>query len=79
MSTVRCDTYGAREERFVCGHLTLDAVGLGFWQAEDCAWCDACERRRIDVGGDWVGVAGEALDAKLVCDLCFETIRSDMR
>jgi hypothetical protein len=56
---IGCGRHGdAREQAFVCEHL-LHGTGRGFFfdradeDAHPDAWCNACERLRLDNGGEW--------------------------
>jgi hypothetical protein len=78
---ISCGRHGeAREPAFVCEHL-LHGTGRGFFfdRADDDphpdAWCKACERLRIDNGGDWTEALTKQVNIQLVCDSCYQEIK----
>ncbi len=82
--TIKCDVHGPQQETFVCGHLfaaTRAAKRVGFHTAVDPdnprpdAWCDGCEKRFQDSGGDWEGPHEKEADIKLLCGVCYDEIR----
>ena len=62
--TITCDVHGPQQTTFVCGHI-LDGLRsgkrVGFHSAVEPhnpradAWCDECEKRVQDAGGEWEG------------------------
>src|ERR1700728_167149 len=79
--SISCGRHGeAREQAFVCKHL-LHGTGRGFFfdRANDDphpdGWCNACERLRVDNGGEWTEALTKQINIQLVCDRCYQEIR----
>ena len=77
-----CESHGNLQAAFVCQHL-FSGSGRGFNWAEDpddpdarCpdAWCNACEAIWQEEG-EWNEHAMAFADIKVVCVLCYESIR----
>lgn len=79
---VDCGNHGYRRPAFVCQHLNLEKVN-GFHESFDsykgmkldeeddfCAWCDECEKVRIEKKG-WNDESENFAKIKLVCEECF--------
>lgn len=82
MATVQCATHGAQQQTLVCQHIAegLSArrrVGF-FWTTEASddarpnAWCRDCENRVRATGGEWVDLALEHLQPKVLCVACYD-------
>ena len=85
--TVECGTHGTRPAAFVCGHLVEvfpDASQVGFWRSVDdggvdaCGWCDACEQRRVDDGGDWTPEHEKQMNVAMCCLSCLERLQESV-
>ncbi|SRR5712692_969622 len=77
--SVQCVKHGPREAAYVCRHLNLTDK-VGFYQAYDPenpeeevlnAWCDECERVRLEGGGEWNDKSEGFAQIWLVCSECF--------
>jgi hypothetical protein len=64
-------------EHIVEGLSNRHRVGF-FWTTEATedprpnAWCSSCESRVRATGGEWVGVALEHLQPKILCVACYD-------
>ncbi len=80
--TVDCGNHGFKRPAFVCQHLELNSQN-GFEEAfetfkgmdldEDddfAAWCDECEKKRIECDG-WNDVSEAFAKIKLICEDCY--------
>ena len=86
VQTIECATHGTQQETFVCQHVArglLEKVRVGFWwtqhdpgNARPDAWCTECNERVRTMGGEWVGVAEEHLEAKLMCGECYDVAKA---
>lgn len=82
METARCTIHGLQQRTFVCQHIVdglTDRNRVGFfWSVEQLdnprpdAWCTACEERVRATDGEWVGLALENLQAKVLCGACYD-------
>ncbi|KFC19923.1 DUF6882 domain-containing protein [Chryseobacterium sp. FH1] len=80
--TVDCGNHGFKRPAFVCQHLELDSKkgfeesfetfpGMDLEDDDDfSAWCDECERKRIECDG-WNDKSEEFAKIKLVCEDCY--------
>ncbi len=86
MERIECDLHGPTEIAFVCQHIACglllrERVGF-YWTGADPddphpdAWCTACEDRRNKAGGEWVGAAEKHLQAKILCEECYQVAKS---
>ena len=81
--TVRCGTHGQVGLAFACSHLIQERERpLGFFYAEPDrenpepqAWCRSCEEGLVEAG-DWTDELLEKADIRVVCEFCFEGMRS---
>lgn len=77
---VHCEEHGESQATFVCRHL-VHGMGLGFYTADDPdsarpdAWCGACERLRVQHGGEWPEDVEATLGATLQCAGCYDRAR----
>ena len=78
---VRCDSHGMQDETFVCQHIfesLRSRVPVGFIAAADPdtarpdAWCSACEKARIEAGGEWTEEVNALLNIRLLCGVCYD-------
>ena len=59
VNMIDCDKHGKQEETFVCQHIVeslYTKTPVGFYSASEPrgdAWCNECERVRIQEGGGW--------------------------
>ena len=81
LDTVHCDIHGETEQAFVCTHLSVGAVGLGFNRNEPDvenpfpdAWCDECEQIRATHDG-WNKESEGRTKIVLLCSGCYEHAR----
>ena len=87
--TIDCGHHGFKRPAFVCQHLQLDSYrgfeesfetfpGMDLDEDDDfSAWCDECEKKRIECDG-WNDVSKAFAKIKLVCEDCyFETKESN--
>ena len=84
-SGMECPRHGLRKPAFVCHHLQY-GVGLGFVEvaAEDIdpdfpfknAWCEQCERVRLEQDGEWNDVSEGFAKPMAVCEGCYEDIKT---
>ena len=85
METVRCDVHGLQQHTLVCQHV---AEGLsrhqrvGFFcsasrpdNLRPDAWCSACEERVKVTAYEWVGLALEHLQPKVLCGACYDVAK----
>jgi hypothetical protein len=78
---VQCAEHGESRATFICGHL-VRGTGLGFFSAEDPdnprpdAWCGACERLRVQHGGEWPEEVESTLGVTLQCAECYDRVRA---
>lgn len=73
---VECGRHGARRAAFVCRHVA-GGSGLGFHEGDGpdlCAWCEECERVRLEHGG-WDEESEKVAEIMLICEACFEEAR----
>ena len=81
---VHCDTHGDTPATFVCGHLA-SGMAREFYCADDPAnprpdaWCEGCERQRVECGGRWTEEIEAALGVQLLCGGCYDAIRARTR
>lgn len=80
--TIDCGNHGFRRPAFVCQHLELDSnngfeeafetfKGMDLNEDEDFgAWCDECEKKRIECDG-WNDESEAFAKIKLVCEDCY--------
>ena len=82
---IQCDVHGWQEQTFVCQHIAQSlhtGIPVGFyWSSEQAdarpdAWCSACEKARIEAGGDWTPEVEERLKVKLLCGACYDYAKS---
>jgi len=69
----------------VCQHIAEDLIRrkqVGFfWTADDLnnsrpdAWCSACEERVRAAGGEWLDLALEHLQPKILCGICYDVAK----
>jgi hypothetical protein len=68
-----------RDSRHLSASICFMERGFFFDRADDDphpdAWCRACERLRIDNGGDWTEALTKQVNIQLVCDSCYLEIR----
>ena len=87
--TIDCGNHGYKRPAFLCQHLERDSHNgfeesfetfPGMYLDEDddfSAWCDECEKKRIECDG-WNNVSEAFAKIKLVCEDCyFETKESN--
>jgi hypothetical protein len=83
--TVNCGVHGWQEQTFVCRHIAQSlhtGVPVGFYWTRDQAvprpdaWCSACEKARLDAGGDWTPEVEKLLGVKLLCGACYDDAKS---
>jgi hypothetical protein len=78
---VHCGEHGESRPAFVCGHL-VHGAGLGFYTAyspddpRPDAWCGACERLRVQHGGEWPAEVEATLGVMLQCAGCYDRARA---
>lgn len=82
---VECEFHGFQQETFVCQHLmsSLDTkIKVGFNSAPNNernkrpdAWCDNCEQKRIECGGEWNDQSEAFAGVKLLCGSCYDQIK----
>jgi hypothetical protein len=79
--TVQCATHGETGEAFVCAHLNVDSVSLGFNRDDPDdedpfpeAWCDNCEIIHAAYG-EWNDESLELTKFILLCTGCYERAR----
>lgn len=76
-----CDVHGETPATFACWHIA-DGIACGFHHDADApgpwpdAWCDACDERLADNGGEWTEEAEEAADVTARCTHCYEAARA---
>lgn len=81
---VECETHGTSRVAFVCQHLNKDNY-IGFHEAFESnpliepdddyqAWCDECEKIRLQEG-EWNDVSEGFAKIRLICDQCFFEIK----
>src|ERR1700733_5580395 len=68
---ISCGVHGWQDQTFVCQHITESlrtGIPVGFcWSSEQTdprpdAWCSACEKARLEAGGDdWTPEVSEKL------------------
>ena len=82
---ITCSVHGLQEETFVCQHIVESlstGIPVGFnWPPDQDkprpdAWCAACERARIEAGGDWTPEVEKKLGVKLLCGACYDYAKS---
>jgi hypothetical protein len=82
---IECSIHGWQEVTFVCQHIVQSlhtGVAVGFhWPGENSdarpnAWCSACEKFRIEAGGDWTPEVEKKLGVKLLCGACYDHAKS---
>jgi hypothetical protein len=82
---IQCAIHGWQEEAFACQHIAESlhtGVPVGFHWTRDHtvarpdAWCSACERARLDAGGDWTPEVEKLLGVKLLCGACYDYAKS---
>ena len=82
---INCDGHGWQDMTFVCQHVAQSlhtGTPVGFhWSAQSeatrpDAWCSACEKARIEAGGDWTPEVEEKLGIKLLCGMCYDQAKS---
>jgi hypothetical protein len=77
---VSCARHGeGKRQAFVCEHLLHgETQGFFFDQEEGPypdAWCRACERLRVDNGGEWTEELTNKANIQLVCEDCYQEIK----
>ena len=78
---VSCRTHGKRPTGFICRHLNVSAVGLGFYkpdEEEGCplqAWCHQCEQWIQEMDG-LLGPQEIVDNFQTICDRCFSRVES---
>lgn len=81
---VTCESHGTSRAAFVCQHLSKDTY-TGFHEAFESnpliepdddyqAWCDECEKIRLQEG-EWNDVSEGFAKIRLICDQCFFEIK----
>jgi len=81
---VTCESHGTSRAAFVCQHLNKDTY-TGFHEAFESnpliepdddyqAWCDECEKMRLQEG-EWNDVSEGFAKIRLICDQCFFEIK----
>jgi hypothetical protein len=83
---ISCGVHGWQDETFVCQHVAESlhtGVPVGFhWSSEQPdtrpdAWCAACERLRLEAGGDdWTPEVEKKLGITLLCGSCYDDAKS---
>lgn len=81
--TIHCSKHGQRVATFVCHHLAHSAnrgfnIGINPEYADDPfpdAWCDECEQKFEEAGGEWNDEAEEFADIRLICCDCYVAAR----
>ena len=82
---ISCGVHGWQEATYVCQHIAQSlATGIpaGFhWPSDSTnshpdAWCSACEKARIEAGGDWTPEVEKKLGVKLLCGACYDYAKS---
>ncbi|WP_032096973.1 MULTISPECIES: hypothetical protein [unclassified Alteromonas] len=81
-NTVNCCKHGEQQATFVCQHLmdsmtTKNKVGYNSAPESDDnkrpdAWCNQCEVKRLECGGDWNEESEAFANIKLVCGCCYD-------
>ena len=81
MQRVRCASHGDQPQTLVCQHIVqglVDRQRVGFfWSVDDPnnprgdAWCSDCNNR-VKLTGEWVGLALEHLQPKVLCGECYD-------
>lgn len=78
---IHCIEHGEQQATFVCQHIvqTLrDTVPRGFWTSDNPdnprpdAWCDACEARVQETGGEWDDESEAFAGVSLLCGACYD-------
>lgn len=79
---VECGVHGFQNETFVCQHLVeslCSNVFVGYHSSasgpdndRSDAWCDNCEKKRIECGGDWTDESESVARVKLLCGACYD-------
>jgi hypothetical protein len=82
---ITCSQHGSQDSTFVCQHIARSlttGIAVGFhWPRENernprpDAWCSACERMRVDGGGDWTEEMGPSLDIQTLCGGCYDSAK----
>jgi hypothetical protein len=77
---VQCEDHAETVATFMCQHL-VSSSRQGFHCATDLstswpdAWCDACQQA-LQKHGDWTDESEEEAGITLVCNICYENIRT---
>lgn len=79
---VHCGQHGAQPATFVCQHLARSirtGVAVGFHVSGENpgterpdAWCNDCERIRVDEGGEWNDRSETFAGITLLCGRCYD-------
>lgn len=80
--TLQCDSHGSRYSGWVCAHLAKDdSIQLGLHRdapskETPCpdAWCDTCEKVRLQHGGEWNETSEAFCDIKFLCSECYRQV-----
>jgi hypothetical protein len=81
---VKCDEHGQSKPAYVCKHLVqtlCDQIPRGvIWSRDEdqCVngYCDECEMRLDQAGGEWNDELYAEADIKLICEGCFRRVLS---
>jgi len=82
---INCHVHGWQEQTLVCQHIAQSlhtGIPVGFhWSSESTkahpdAWCSACEKARVEGGGDWTPEVEQKLGVKLLCGTCYDYAKS---
>lgn len=82
---ITCQRHGRQPVTFVCRHLA-DSVKsgkvVGFHASTEKpnnprpdAWCDDCERVRLNFGGNWRAESEDYAQVTLLCGSCYDEAR----
>lgn len=80
---ILCGSHGERVATFVCQHLVRGS-NRGFHAGFDPefeddpfpdAWCNECEEKLSEVGGEWDDESEAFADIKVICADCYLTVR----
>jgi hypothetical protein len=78
---IECSTHGAANETFVCEHILSNPAQQWFSEKPDednkwpDSWCAACEEA-FQQQGEWNDKNNQKLNIKLLCNYCYENLRS---
>ena len=80
-SPIICNSHGTQETTYVCQHIAYgleSGQSMGFyWAASEDderpdAWCSACEKYRVENGGDWNDDFNDFVKVSVLCGSCYD-------